>query len=185
MVSASLAIVVFILVLGQKTRRPSITGATRKANLTFFDDAELMGIQTSAYPLKFQGRNVWPAAVHQRDFSAHAHKVLEVFLGDKTFLVHVADMCNANDSPCKTNPHANGNPNFLIDIHKSGWHVTGQTTGILPVTFRVVGSIPAHTIPIAHQNATIFCGCADATCDPNKATWCPRGKCHLASKCWA
>jgi uncharacterized membrane protein len=71
----------------------SATSETRKANMTFFDDAEMMGIKVSAYPLKFQGRDVWPAAVHQRDFSTHMHKVLEVVMGSKTFLVHIADMC--------------------------------------------------------------------------------------------
>lgn len=160
------------------------TSATRKANLTFFDDAEMMGIKVSAYPLKFQGRDVWPAAVHQRDFSSHMHKVLEVAMGSKTFLVHIADMCNANDAPCKTNPHTHGNPNFLIDLHKVGWHATGLTTGIVPVTFTVVGSIPINSIPISHQSDTILCGCADTACDPNKAIWCPRGKCNMAPNCW-
>lgn len=159
------------------------SGATRRANLTFFDDAEMMGIKVSAYPLKFNGRDVWPAAVHQRDFSSHMHKVLEVTLGSKIFLVHVADMCNANDAPCKTNPYANGN-NFLIDIHKAGWHATGLTTGVVPVAFKVVGSIPINAIPVSHQSDTVLCGCADDTCDPSKAVWCPRGKCNLAPNCW-
>lgn len=78
------------------------------------------------YPIKWKGKNVFPAAVHERD-NQYLYHVLSVTFpdGGKGF-VHVMDFCNRCHSDCKGTVEIGGNryskPNYLLlDIHEKAF----------------------------------------------------------------
>lgn len=163
---------------GAEVSGETLTGGSGSANLTFFDDAQGgTGVKFSAYPIKWNGKDVFPVAVHQQHFQEHAYKVLEVRVEKtgKVFLGHVVDMCDKDDGPCK-NAFKNGR-SFLIDLHKTGWNASGLKTGIESSTYKVVGRITPNDLPREALDGYIFCSCKNATCDLEDAVWKPPGKC--------
>ena len=151
-------------------------GPSGEANLTFFDDSQGgTGIKFDAYPLMWNGKAVYPVAVHQKDFKDCVYKILEVSVNGKTVYGHVVDMCDKDHASCK-NAFKN-NKNFLVDMHEKGWSAVGATTGILACTYKVVGILSPNDMPQSALNPYIFCACKDAVCDLENATWKPPGKC--------
>ena len=127
--------------------------------------------------LQFNGKKVYPVAVHHDHAPTYLYKVLEV-RGDKVtpgFLGYVSDICNRKDSSCK-NAYKNG-LKFLVDIHKTGFEASGNknngndfTTG----EFRVVGQIPPTEIPktawLDGDKTYVMCKCT-GQCEGKEQIW--------------
>ena len=127
--------------------------------------------------LQFNGKKVYPVAVHHDHAPTHLYKVLEL-RGDKVtpgFLGYVSDICDRKDGACK-NAYKNG-LKFLVDIHKTGFEASGNknngddfTTG----EFRVVGQIPPTEIPktawLEGDKTYVMCKCT-GQCEGKEQIW--------------
>jgi hypothetical protein len=96
--------------------------------------------------LTFNGKPVYAGAVHQYAGPKFLYKVLEVKGDVNPIYIHVVDVCDEKDSVCGKNVKANGN-NFLVDIFQTGFKAAGKNDGILNGTYKLVGEIPASSIP--------------------------------------
>lgn len=83
-------------------------------------------IPFSTYPLKWKGKKIWPAAVHERD-NKYLYHVLSVTFPDKSrAFVHVMDFCNRCDADCQNSVTIGGTkykkPKYmLLDIHEDAF----------------------------------------------------------------
>lgn len=133
--------------------------------------------------MTFNGKRVYPVAVHHDDAAKWMYAVVELS-GPKIkpgFLGYVVDICNRDDSDCK-NKHSNG-LNFLVDIHKTGFVASGNTNNGNDKTtgnVRRVGYISPKSIPDAYlaegANTYIMCGCT-GKCGDGEQRWNIRSKC--------
>lgn len=130
------------------------SGDMKQAIGTFYDDENtaITRIKASSYPKSWQGRLVYPVAVHDRDWAAHRLKVLDIRLPNgKMFLGHVVDRCDAkrDKGVCLDYPLPWGGKkgdHFLIDIHEKAKDIYGPklyNDGIIKMQYRVVGSFDA------------------------------------------
>lgn len=148
-----------------------------EANLTFYDDARGgTGIKFAAYPLEWHEKDVYPVAVHQKNFKNFAYKVIRIDMDNgRSLYGHVTDMCDRDEGSCN-NAFKNGK-DFLIDLHKTGWKAAGKHDGILAANYSVVGSIFPNDMPLSSLDSYVFCECKDSVCDLESALWKPRGHC--------
>lgn len=170
----------------------SITGgATGRTNITFYgatsgdDNGQgFSGVNLAKYgktPVRYDGRPVYPAAVHQ-DHAAHfLYKILEVEgKGVNKLLVHIVDVCDRSDSSCQMNVKKNG-LNFLIDIHQTGFKAAGLSDGITVGTYRVVGELRPAKMPLSAWlkggKDYIMCSCT-GKCEGKEQKWTPLSKCR-------
>jgi hypothetical protein len=127
--------------------------------------------------LKFNGKPVYPIAVHHDHAEKYLYKIMEV-KGSKIkpgFLGVVADICNRVDSSC-SNVRKN-NLSFLVDIHKTGFAASGNTNNGQDFSTgetRVVGSISPKDIPKdawIGQGAWFLCKCTGKCDSTQNQTW--------------
>ena len=133
--------------------------------------------------MSFNGKPVYPVAVHHDEASQWMYKVVEL-QGSKItpgFLGYVVDICNRKDSSC-SNRNKNG-LSFLIDIHKTGFQASGNTNNGQDFTtgqVRMVGSIPPKDIPTDYfmkgAKTYMMCGCT-GRCEDKDITWNTPDKC--------
>jgi hypothetical protein len=126
--------------------------------------------------LKFSGKPVYPAAVHQDHMGAFIYKVLYVTGSKiKPIYVYIVDACNSSQSVCNKNARADGN-NFLVDIHATGFQAAGASDGILSGSYKVVGEIRPSELPRSvwtsgvQSGGYMLCSCS--------------GKCLSSSQKW-
>ncbi len=166
-----------------QTRTETAGGSWIKCNISYYgqnpsdDNGEgiigvnLMKLGTSG--LSFNGRPVYPIAVHHDHAPEYLFKVLEI-KGTRVnpLLGYVADICNRNDGECK-NVSRNG-LNFLVDIHKTGFAAAGTADGkdLTTGECRVVGAIPPSQIPkhtwLQGDNTWFLCKCSGKCDKPGK-----------------
>lgn len=127
--------------------------------------------------MTFEGKRVYPVAVHQDEAPEWMYKVVEI-KGPKIakgFYGYVVDICDRNDGDC-SNRNKNGF-SFLVDIHKTGFVASGNrnngkdlTTGLV----RAVGSIHPKNIPTQYllEGASTYIACkCTGRCNENDITW--------------
>jgi hypothetical protein len=163
------------------------SGNWQKTNVTYygqtpaddngdgFSGVDLFKLGASG--LQFNGKRVYPVAVHHDHAAEYLYKVLEL-RGSKVtpgFLGYVVDICNRSDSSCK-NAYKNG-LTFLVDIHKTGFEASGNRNNGQDFTtgeFRVVGRIAPSTLPMNVWNdgdkTWAMCKCT-GTCDKPQQVW--------------
>lgn len=92
----------------------------------------------------FNGKPLFPGAVHQKDGAKYLFKVLEVYCdkfkspGNVVYL-HIVDVCGHSADVCNTNVKKYGN--FLVDVHYNAFDHVGLDDGLLKGGFKVVGEI--------------------------------------------
>lgn len=126
--------------------------------------------------LQFNGKPVYPVAVHHDDAPKFLYKVLHITgKGIKPIQGVVLDFCNRKDSSC-TNKNKFGK-NFLIDIHKLGFTAAGQNDGLTTGTYQVIGEIRPSHLPksswpskITSGGDSILCSCI-GTCEDKQQKW--------------
>ena len=130
-------------------------GASGKAMITFYgqDRNDDNGIGFAGVKLfklqniEFNGRPVFPVAVHSRHIKQFLYKVLLVRApGMKPILGLVVDKCA--DGKCDTNIEKP--PGFIIDIHKTGFAAAGVPKGnksFQDGSYQVVGHVSPRSIP--------------------------------------
>ena len=99
---------------------------------THYDDtgSGVSSIPFAVYPLRWKGKTIWPAAVHERD-NKYLYHVLSVTLPDKSkAFVHVMDFCNRCDKDCGNSVTIGGKkytkPKYLLlDIHEKAFGSKG------------------------------------------------------------
>lgn len=168
-------------------------GAYTNTNITGYgqsakdDNGEgLSGVDLFAYGragVTFQGKPVYPIAVHQTAAGSMMYKVLEV-VGDsgsgmKPFYGHVVDMC-AIAHGCDN--HLKNGYSFLVDVHKTGFEASGFKDGIIKGKYRVVGELRPQQLPssvwisgVTSGKTPIMCSCSPELCKNMK--WTPLGAC--------
>ena len=169
---------------GPNVTSPVASGEWVQTNITFYgqskgdDNGEgFIGVdlfKLGELGLKFNGRPVYPIAVHHDYAHSHLFKVMEV-RGNriKPILGYVVDICDRKDSSCK-NAFKN-NLKFLVDIHKTGFAAAGSngndmTTG----EARVIGSINPSTLDVSvwidGEKTYAMCSCT-SPCDSKNQVW--------------
>ena len=163
------------------------SGEWQKTNITYYgqsaadDNGEgFVGVnlfKLGNSGLQFNGKKVYPVAVHHDHAPTHLYKVLEV-RGDKVtpgFLGFVADICDRSDSSC-SNAYKNGFK-FLVDIHKTGFEASGNKNNGQDFTtgeFKVIGQISPTKIPKAAwlkgDKTYVMCKCT-GKCEGNAQIW--------------
>ena len=167
-------------------------GKQGTANLTFFgqdkadDNGEgFTGIDLFKHGtahITFQGRQVYPVAVHQNFGADFLYKVLEVQgKGVKPILGHVVDVCDAKQSVCNTNMKKGG-LNFLVDIHKTGFEAAGtKGDGMTTGTYRMVGEIKPSQLPqsvwMKGGKDYILCSCTGKCANNKEQKWTKLAQC--------
>jgi hypothetical protein len=132
------------------------SGPSGKASISFYGQTKaddngigLTGVDLFKYGtsgVKFQGKPVFPIAVHEKD-SKMLYNVLSVKgNGIKPFLGHVVDVCNMTAGNCNDNVRRNG-MSFLVDIHKTAFDAVGAGDNVLTGEYTTVGRIPPTDIP--------------------------------------
>jgi hypothetical protein len=127
--------------------------------------------------LKFNGKPVYPIAVHHDDAEKYLYKIMEIKGGSKVtpgFLGVVVDICNRVHSSC-SNVNANG-LKFLVDIHKTGFVASGNNNNgqdMFPGETRVVGSITPKDIPKDAwlKGSWFLCKCTGKCDTTQNQTW--------------
>lgn len=167
-------------------------GSSGKTNITFYgqnaaDDngVGVVGVDLFAHGkagIKFQGKSVYPVAVHQNHAASMLYKVIEVKgNGVKPILGHVVDMCNKNDASCSN--YKKNNLSFLVDIHKTGFAAAGRSDGVTTGDYKVIGHIPWSSLPKSVWTSKVqagsnymLCSCTN-DCAGNNQKWSQLGKC--------
>jgi len=169
---------------GPNVTSPVASGDWVQTNITFYgqskgdDNGEgFIGVdlfKLGELGLKFNGRPVYPIAVHHDYAHSHLFKVMEV-KGNriKPILGYVVDICDRKDSSCK-NAFKN-NLKFLVDIHKTGFTAAGTAgNDITTGEARVIGSISPATLPtsvwIDGEKTYAMCSCT-SPCDSKNQVW--------------
>lgn len=103
---------------------------------TWFSDkgSTFTGIPMNKYPIKWKGKKLWPAAVHEKDHR-YLYKVIKVKLPGvkRSSYLHISDICNKCDKECKTTVQI-GNKKLkkqkyrLLDIHEKAFNNDGFRT---------------------------------------------------------
>lgn len=135
----------------------------------------------------FNGRRVYPVAVHQDNAPSWLWKVVEITSNDKKvngMYGWVVDICDRKDTGSGDDKGCNNRKmnglNFLVDIHSTGWKAA-RTNGNKLHTgkVRIVGALPPTKVSrSAWRKGYVMCRCSGA-CDSTKTqTWQPNfGKC--------
>jgi hypothetical protein len=159
-------------------------GDWKKTNVTFFDDptgfAGIDLFEHGGSGLTFDGKPIYPCAVHHDDAAEYLWSVLDVRgNGLNPIRLHVVDICNRADGPC-TNRDKNGLA-FLVDVHKTGWKSIGKTTGVLPAEFKRVGAMYPKDLPtkvfLEGDKTYVMCSCT-GECKRDSQKWTPISKCR-------
>ena len=127
--------------------------------------------------LTFNGKPVYPVAVHHDDAPDFMYKVLQIRgKGLRTIQGVVVDICNRKDASCNNRDffgrqYAYAN-NFLIDIHKTGWAAIGKRDGLYLGQYKVIGEMRPRLMPrdvwTNGNETSIMCRCIGA-CDTAKS----------------
>ncbi len=128
-------------------------------------------VLSKMHGLTFNGKPVYPVAVHQDDAPDFMYKVLDIRIrhGSRWRRMQgvVVDFCNRIDYPCR-NRDAFGKKymyakNFLIDIHKVGFGAAGANDGLLPGVYKVIGEMRPAVMPRSiwarGENTSVLCRC--------------------------
>ena len=129
--------------------------------------------------LTFNGKPVYPVAVHNDNAAQFLYKVLEITgQGIKPIQGIVVDLCDRNDSSC-SNKNKLGK-NFLIDIHRLGFKAAGKDDGLVAGKYKVIGEIKPNDLPQKvwnkGANTYVMCRCT-GRCDESSRTWKKVGRC--------
>lgn len=179
---------------GSSTNRS--IGEWTKTNISYFgqdmkDDKGIGSTGVNLFKLgglTFEGKRVYPVAVHHDHIPQYLYKVLEIRATKVTpgFLGVVLDTCDRTDGDCNVNRNKNG-LGFLIDIHKTGFEASGNRNNGNDLTsgeFRVIGTMKPSQIPIGSwekgADTDIMCRCTGRCDNDNNQTWV---KARDASKC--
>lgn len=174
-----------------------VTNGTKgRANVSTFggagddNDEGFIGVNLKHWKgISFDGKPVYPIAVHMDDGAAYIYKVLEVKAdGLPSFYGLVTDVCDVSSQSCN-NKTKNG-LNFLIDIHMSAWPALGMSVSqgknyLKTGTYRVIGEIKSTEIPrslwmpkVQAGKDSIVCSCTGSCNDKKKeVVWKELGKC--------
>lgn len=162
------------------------TGEWKKTNISYFgqdrsdDNGEgFIGVdlfKLGNSNLTFNGKKVYPVAVHHDHGPEYLYKVLEIRSPGKVtpgFLGFVSDICDRKDSSCR-NVNNNG-IGFLVDIHKTGFEASGNRNNGNDLTtgeFRVVGTIPPKDVPkdVWLKGSWVLSKCT-GRCEKSEQTW--------------
>lgn len=172
----------------------ALVGTSGATNITFYgqnkqDDngegyagVDLFKLGTAG--ITFQGKAVYPAAVHQDHFAQFSYKVLALSGPNiKPVYVYVVDACNASEAVCKTNVKKNGK-NFLVDVHATGFSAIGKNDGIETGTYKVIGEIRPSQLPldvwmpkVKAGTDSMICSCTGKCASKSEVKWLPLKSC--------
>lgn len=169
-----------------------VTGTSGKTNITYYggtpedDNGEgFVGVDLFKHGnagMTFQGKRLYPVAVHHDHAKDFLWKILEVQgKGVKKVYGHVVDICNRKDGPCK-NVSKNGiTPPFLVDLHSTAWKEAGSSDGVTTGTYKVVGELRAPELPkhvwLKGQNTYVMCRCKSKRCEGSDQEWVKVSEC--------
>ena len=148
------------------------SSSSGRTNITFYgqtrgDDGGIgySGVDLNAYgrvAVMWSGRRVYPVAVPTSKWRALAFKIIKVQgAGIRTIYGHVVDQCA--DGSCSKNARARGY-NMVVDIHRTGFKAAGKSDGVIPGSFRVVGSLSPKIIPRSLFTPKVRDGSASFQC---------------------
>lgn len=114
------------------------------------------GVPFNIYPITWKGKKIFPAAVHERDAGSYLYKIMKVSLpGKKDAYVHIIDVCNKCDGPCRSSVEIAGKKYQksryrLLDIHTRAFDSDGF--GGAPInsynpSVKIVGVLRLQDIP--------------------------------------
>lgn len=134
----------------------------------------------------FNGKPLFPGAVHQKDGAKYLFKVLEVYCDKfkspgKVVYLHIVDVCGHSADVCNTNVKKYGN--FLVDVHYNAFDHVGLDDGLLKGGFKVVGEIRPPKMPksawtpdVKSGKDYMLCSCKN-DCRKDDMDWKPLKKC--------
>jgi hypothetical protein len=187
--------VVLILILRHKSSTndspgPTTTKTTKTTdgswidtNITSFNDPTgFAGVDLFKHGkagIKFDGKTVYPCAVHHDDAAEYLWSVIDVESDSMNPIrCHVVDICNRNDDPC-VNKNKNG-LDFLVDVHETGWNALGKTPGIEIGRCKKIGELGPSDLPIdvflKGKDTYVMCRCT-GECKQDSHQWKPVTEC--------
>jgi hypothetical protein len=174
----------------------STPGGYKNTTITFFgqggpggsDDngKGITGISLYDYTGQtFNGKPLFPGAVHQKDGAAYLYKVIEVYCNKfkspgNTVYLHVVDVCGKGDEDCINNIKKH---NFLVDVHYNAFDYVGLDDGKFDGGFKVIGTIRPGKIPknawiqkVQDEKDSVLCSCSN-DCTSSYMDWKTLSKC--------
>jgi len=126
--------------------------------------------------ITFQGKPVYPVAVHHDDAPAFLYKILQIQgKGVKPIQGIVLDYCDRKDAPCVNKKKFN--KNFLVDIHALGFAAAGMSDGLTTGTYKVIGEMRPSQLPksgwlakVAAGKDYMLCSCS-GQCTGKEQKW--------------
>jgi len=171
--------------------RSAVPGSWVKTNISYYggttkDDNGVGFVNLSLHKLgssgvTFNGKRVYPVAVHHDNAPSWLWKVVEIVSDDKKvngMYGWVVDICDRKDTGSGKDDKGCNNRslnglNFLIDIHKTGWN-TARTNGEKLHTgrVRIVGALPSTKVPkSAWREGYAMCSCTGKCDSTNNQRW--------------